>query len=419
MAHFICSSDRMSKILKFKKRINKQIQMKTKTTQFISVGKCLAFLPLAFFFQPGQSKAQTVPKPDHVIVLMMENYNYANIIGDVTNCPYINKLAGDTMGALFTNSFAIEHPSQPNYLDLFSGSNQGITNDNVPSNIFTTANLGAELIAKSYTFTGYSEGLSSVGYNGATSGGSGGYARKHAPWANWMGASSNSIPTTDQQPYTAFPTSANYSTLPTVSFVIPNLVDDMHNGSSPSNKQTGDTWLKNNIDAYAQWAKKHNSLLVLTWDEDDNTGGTNQIVTIFIGQNVKQGQYSEKITHYRVLRTLEDMYGLGYAGASSTETPIVDVWRTLATGITPVNTPQHNVQLMPNPFSTETLLNVDQDMKSAEFRMYNALGEEVQAIHEISGTQIVIGRNNLSKGIYFYSLTEGQNLISRGKLVIE
>jgi hypothetical protein len=393
--------------------------MKTLFTSSKLGAKMLAFFPACAFFLTNEAEAQVVPKHDHVIVLMMENYNYSNIMGDVTNCPYINKLAGDSMGALFTQSYAIMHPSQPNYLCLFSGSNQGVTDDNAPPNKFTTANLGAELTAKSYTFTGYSESLSSVGYDGSTSGGSGGYARKHAPWTNWMGASSNSIPTTAQQPYTAFPTSANYSTLPTVSFLVPNLVDDMHNGSSPTNKQTGDTWLKNNIDAYVQWAKKNNSLLILTWDEDDNTGGTNQIVTIFVGQNVKKGNYSETINHYRVLRTIEDMYGLGYAGNSSTQTPIIDCWKTLATGISEHNAPMAAVQVLPNPFSTTTMLRVDQEMKGAEFKMYNALGEEVQAVHAINGTELSVSRENLAKGIYFYSLIQDQNLLSRGKLVIE
>jgi acid phosphatase len=32
----------------------------------------------------------------------------------------------------------------------------------------------------------------------------------------------------------------------------------------------GDDWLKNNINAYAQWAKTNNSLLIVTWDEDDS-----------------------------------------------------------------------------------------------------------------------------------------------------
>ena len=87
------------------------------------------------------SGSSGVPRPDHVVILILENHAYSQIIGS-SAAPHINALANDASSALFTQSFAIEHPSQPNYLDLFSGSNQGVTNDNVPSGIpFTTPNL--------------------------------------------------------------------------------------------------------------------------------------------------------------------------------------------------------------------------------------------------------------------------------------
>jgi acid phosphatase len=108
----------------------------------------------------------------------------------------------------------------------------------------------------------------------------------------------------------------------TVSFVIPNLKDDMHNGSI----QQGDSWLQTNLLAYANWAINNNSLLIVTFDEDNGTKA-NQIATIFVGPMVKPGQYNEKINHYNVLRTIEDMYGLGYLGKSASATPITDVWQ--------------------------------------------------------------------------------------------
>jgi hypothetical protein len=113
----------------------------------------------------------------------------------------------------------------------------------------------------------------------------------------------------------------NFSSLPTVSFVDPNLQDDMHDGSV----QKGDTWLKSDIDKYAQWAKTNNSLLIVTWDENDGSTG-NIIPTIFVGQHVKVGTYTENINHYNVLRTIEDMYALPYAHSSSTATTITDCW---------------------------------------------------------------------------------------------
>jgi phospholipase C len=253
------------------------------------------------------SATAAVPRPDHVVIVLFENTSEDSIIGN-PDAPYFNQLA-DT-GANFTNSFAIEHPSQPNYLDLFSGSNQGITSDSCP-HTFDADNEGAQLIAAGLTFTGYSEDLPSPGSTTCTSGD---YARKHAPWVNF-----SNVPAEDNQPFSAFPT--DYSTLPTVSWVVPNLCNDMHDCSIT----TGDTWLRDQLDGYVQWAASHNSILITTFDEDDSAGD-NQIATIFNGQPVKPGVYTERIDHFSVLRTVEDMYGLPHAGAAEQATPITDAW---------------------------------------------------------------------------------------------
>jgi phosphatidylinositol-3-phosphatase len=254
-----------------------------------------------------------VPTPAHIVVVMEENHSYNEIIGS-SSAPYINSLANS--GALFTQSFAITHPSEPNYLAIFSGSTQGITDDSCP-HTFGPPDLGGELIAASKTFAGYSESMPSVGYTGCTypKGGHALYFRKHNPWVNFT-----DVPSGDNLPFTSFP-SGNFSALPTISFVVPNINNDMHNGTI----QQGDSWLQTNIDPYVQWAKTNNSLLIVTWDEDDGSQN-NQIPTIFVGPMVKVGHYAETINHYNILRTLEDAYGLPYANNSSTATPITDCW---------------------------------------------------------------------------------------------
>src|ERR1043166_9576160 len=103
-------------------------------------------------FMAAENRAAPIPKPDHIVIAILENHAYTQIIGS-SSAPYINALSGDSLSALFTHSYAIEHPSQPNYLDLYSCGNQGITTDNVPAVYpFTTANMGRVLIDSGKTF---------------------------------------------------------------------------------------------------------------------------------------------------------------------------------------------------------------------------------------------------------------------------
>ncbi|MBV9256780.1 MAG: hypothetical protein JO215_02050 [Ktedonobacteraceae bacterium] len=281
--------------------------------------------------------AATLPTPSHVVIVIEENQAYHSIIGS-SNAPYINSLAN--AGALFTSSSAITHPSEPNYLAFFSGSTQGISDDSCP-HTFAGPDLGGELIHAGLTFRGYSEDLPSVGSTVCTSGN---YARKHNPWSNFT-----DVPSSASQPFSSFP--SNFNTLPTISIVVPNLQDDMHDGTI----QQGDTWLQNNINSYVQWAQNNNSLLIVTWDENDGSQG-NQIPTIFDGPMVKTGQYSEQINHYNVLRTLEDMYGLPAANNSSSASAIADCWQSTIPTPTPTatNTPTPTPTLTPTPTPVPT-----------------------------------------------------------------
>jgi len=376
---------------------------------------CILVVIVSFYYQ--NAIAQTVPQHDHVLIVVMENHSTTSIIGS-SNAPYINSLINGTSSALFTQSYALWHPSQPNYIMLFSGDNQGVTSDSDPSTFpFTSPNLGASLLANSKTFTGYSEDLPSDGFNGSTSGN---YARKHNPWVNWQNASSNGIPSADNIPFTSFPT--DFSTLPTVSFVIPSLIHDMHNPIIlPSAIVNGDTWLHDNLDAYIQWAKTHNSLFILTFDEDDGTNiagvstSTNQITTLFVGANVQKGQYSENITHYTVLRTLEDMYGLPYAGNSSTEIPITDCWIT-PTGI--VNSEKtEGVDLFPNPAVESLTLNFHSSKEqNIKIIVTDLLAQTIINIDKqvITGDNtILLPTQNFTAGTYFVHVVSSEKNVVR------
>jgi len=272
-----------------------------RTVAGLAVGLCAA---LALPASPAHA---ALPGYDHIVVVIEENHSFSEVI-DNANAPYITSLANN--GAKMTQSFAVTHPSEPNYLALFSGSTQGITDDSCP-HTFGAENLGHQLSAAGQTFTGYSESMPSDGYTGCTSGQ---YARKHNPWVNFTNVASSS-----NLRFSAFPT--DFTTLPSVGIVVPNLCNDMHDCSV----STGDTWLKNNIGAYATWAKAHNSLLVVTFDEDDHSA-SNRIPTLFYGAHVATGSYSEHITHYTVLRTLESLRGLGCVANSCNVSAITDIW---------------------------------------------------------------------------------------------
>ena len=248
-------------------------------------------------------------RPDHIVIVMEENHAYKKIIGN-SGAPYMNSLA--RRGATFLQSYGVTHPSQPNYIALFSGSTQGVSDDRCPYR-FSEPNLATELKNKGLSFTGFSEDLPSVGYKGCRSGA---YYRKHSPWVNFTNVSAEV-----NQPMTSFP--KDFSKLPTVSFVIPNINHDMHNGTI----QAADRWLKQTIDPYVNWAKTHNSLLIVTWDEDDFTK-SNHIPTFMVGPMVKKGQYQQRINHYSVLRTIEEMYGLPLIGKSQVAKPIDNIWLT-------------------------------------------------------------------------------------------
>jgi hypothetical protein len=253
--------------------------------------------------------AATLPALAHIVIVVEENRSQTNIIGNKST-PFINALA--THGAMMAQSFGETHPSEPNYLALFAGSTLGVTKDACPVDGGNTPNLGSELLAAGYTFIGFAEGLPAVGSAVCSAGK---YARKHVPWADF-----SNVPPANSLPFSAFPM-GNYASLPTVSFVIPNNDDNMHDGSIAA----GDDWLNRELSGYANWAVTNNSLLIVTWDEDDGTP-RNQIPTVIYGAHVRPGSYNQQISHYNVLSTCEQMYGLPKTGYAANAPAIAEIW---------------------------------------------------------------------------------------------
>lgn len=361
----------------------------------------LLFLSLDSFSQ------DTLPAPDHILIIIFENRAYNQIIGSA-EAPYINSLANSSKTALFTRSYAIEYPSQPNYLDLLAGCNQGVTDADIPRDApFTTPNLARQLLDAGKTFITYSEDLPYAGFNGETSGY---YVRRHNPVTNWMGTGPNQVPPSVNQPLTAFPT--DFNLLPTVCFVIPNLMNDMHDGSIAQ----GDQWLNDHLSKYIQWAKSHNSLFILTFDEDDHSMN-NQIVTIFSGEMVKAGKYSTRINHYSLLRTIEDMYGLPHACNAATARPIKNCW--VGVEIDPASLSAEDVSVYPLQGGRSIRIEISEDytVSNLKFALTDVHGATVREL-AIRSHQLTIPLAGLSSGVYIYRLKNKHEVLKKGKLMV-
>jgi phospholipase C len=279
----------------------------------------------------SKKKSPKLHKYDHIVIVIEENKDYDQVLGN-DSAPYINNVLKKE-GADLTQMYAEEHASEGNYFWLISGSNQNVgSGDAIPNSQthknypFKSSNLIQQLLKKGYTFKGYSETLPAIG---DTVSRSGYYARKHVPWISFGNIPQGKTEETSVNlQFEQFP--SDYNNLPTVSIVIPNLIHDMHDGKPPKSVTDGDTWLKENLDGYYQWAKTHNSLLIITFDENDdkskfrgltdpastNKDVINRIPTIFAGDHIKPGDYPEGkgVTHVNILRTLETMYGLSKSG---------------------------------------------------------------------------------------------------------
>jgi acid phosphatase len=252
--------------------------------------------------------AAPLPRPAHTIVIVEENKTLAQIIGS-GEAPYLATVARS--GALFTHAYGVAHPSQPNYFALFAG----VTNTNgdrcpaagIPAD---AANLASELLAAKLTFAAYSESLPEAGFTGCSAGT---YAQKHAPWTHFT-----NVPQRLHKPLDQL---TSFDALPTVTFIVPNVDDDMHDGTV----KEGDAWAEVHLAPLLRWAAAHDTLVIFTWDEGFDA--RNSIPTVFVGPMVRAGTYSETIDHYRVLRTIEEAYGLAPSGKAAAVQPIAGMWR--------------------------------------------------------------------------------------------
>ncbi len=245
-----------------------------------------------------------VPAFSHAYVIIMENHEYGQIVGS-SSAPYINGLIAKY--GLATNYDAVSHPSEPNYLALFSGSTQGVTNDGRYD--LAGTNLADQLAAHSKSWRVYAQnvplGCSTVMSASGGPDGAGTYERKHEPAISFTDISGNAARCANIANFSAFDPAAAHFEL-----IVPNMCNDMHDCSVA----TGDTFLSNFVPTITGSAAfKSGGVLFITWDEGtSNLGGGGHVATLIIGPGVKTGFTSSTAhDHYSLLRTIENAWGLG------------------------------------------------------------------------------------------------------------
>ena len=249
----------------------------------------------------------------HVVLVVEENHSFSEVIGNAS-MPYLNNLA--TNYGVATQYFADTHPSIGNYFMLSTG--VVVTNNEaVPPPPVKIDNVIRELLAANKTWKSYAESLPSVGYLG---GDVYPYAQHHNPFvfiddANVPAQVNNIVPFQPQ-----FANDLAAAQLPNFSFVVPNQLNNAHDGTLAQ----ADTWLKTNIDPFVTSPTfQKDGLLIIVFDESDFIDlahGGGQVAAIVVSPHSKKGfQSTTFYQHESTLRLV--LKGLGvttFPGASAT-----------------------------------------------------------------------------------------------------
>ena len=289
------------------------------------VAAALAATPAAAAAGPCGT-VTAAPTYTHVIWIFMENHSFSDIISNAAQAPYINSLAAEC--GLATNYHNISHPSLPNYIAATSGLSgralKTFNPDCSPSKKCSTP--APSIFGEGETWKAYQESMP-ANCNPANSGE---YAVRHNPppyYTTLAGCSSLDVP------YTQLASDLTNGTLPAFSFITPNLIDDMHDGTIAD----GDNWLASNLPTILNSPEYQSgsTAVFITWDE--GTGGktgescaTNttdpscQVATIVISPSTPVGVTSGALfNHYSLLGTTEQLLGLpalGQAAGAATMT---------------------------------------------------------------------------------------------------
>lgn len=278
--------------------------------------RSIVALALLSTLHPASRARAAASYLDHVVVVVMENHSYDEVRG----LPYIASLIHG--GAACVQSYAVGHPSEPNYLALWCGSTMGVVDDACPppGSPYAVPNLGAACEAAGLTWRAYSENLPSAGsticYADTSE-----YTRKHDPWTDFA-----NLNHANERPFSDLAADLAARALPNLAFIVPNNCHNSHDWSKPGcGIAEADAWLAAHLPPVLA-ALGPNGALILTWDEDDNSG-INHILTVFAGPAVRAHTTElAHVTHTTIVRTICDALGLAVIPAVQAERPITDVW---------------------------------------------------------------------------------------------
>jgi hypothetical protein len=248
----------------------------------------------------------------HVIVIVMENAGYSEVIG-APAAPYVTALA--RRYGVASDSFAMRHPSLPNYLALTSGSMHGIDSDCTDCRVAGESMVG-QLERAGISWRAYMEDLPSACFEGA---GAGGYAKKHDPFAYYTDIASSPRRCSRIVGFGALASALRAGQLPTYAWITPNLCDDGHD----CGVSAGDRFLERTLPPLLAELGPQ-GFLVLTWDEgsgdegccDDAVGG--RVPTVLAGPGIRRGADDRQpVDDYGVLGTIEEALGLRPLGGAA------------------------------------------------------------------------------------------------------
>jgi hypothetical protein len=251
----------------------------------------------------------------HVIWLWMENHSYDQIIGS-SSAPYLNSLADEC--GLATNYHNITHPSLPNYIAATSGVGgrvlERFLTDCDPSPACSTRAMSIFDQAKDWR--AYEESMPTA----CERADSGDYAVRHNPPLYYRG-----LATCQRRdlPLQSLAGDLARDSLPSFSFITPNLCHDTHDCPVES----GDRWLAGEVPRIIESRsyRSGHTLLFISYDEGEGGSSADcatnrtdvgcQVATVVVGPSTPAGARSDRLfNHYSLLRTTEDLLGLPHLG---------------------------------------------------------------------------------------------------------